>query len=149
MQLSADLIARQPVCLMDEPTFSDEINTVDNLYRIFEPRWFITTNHVFICSYYLWKSKNKKKGSLLKIGVWLLMLLVMHTQTTLNQGLLHTIDLGSEDKRRMRKNPCMQLYIRFKMERIRTKDLTLLIVIELSIFLCWTKKHVFNFQVQN
>ena len=93
--------------------------------------------------------KNKKKGSLLKIGVWLLMLLVMHTQTTLNQGLLHTIDLGSEDKRRMRKNPCMQLYIRFKMERIRTKDLTLLIVIELSIFLCWTKKHVFNFQVQN
>ena len=89
--------------------------------------------------------KNKKKGSLLKIGVWLLMLLVMHTQTT----LLHTIDLGSEDKRRMRKNPCMQLYIRFKMERIRTKDLTLLIVIELSIFLCWTKKHVFNFQVQN
>ena len=78
--------------------------------------------------------KNKKKGSLLKIGVWLLMLLVMHTQTTLNQGLLHTIDLGSEDKRRMRKNPCMQLYIRFKMERIRTKDLTLLIVIELSIF---------------
>ena len=55
--------------------------------------------------------KNKKKGSLLKIGVWLLMLLVMHTQTTLNQGLLHTIDLGSEDKRRMRKNPCMQLYI--------------------------------------
>ena len=89
--------------------------------------------------------KNKKKRSLLKIGVWLLMLLVMHTQTT----LLHTIDLGSEDKRRMRKNPCMQLYIRFKMERIRTKDLTLLIVIELSIFLCWTKKHVFNFQVQN
>ena len=68
------------------------------------------------------------------IGVWLLMLLVMHSQTTLNQGLLHTIDLGSEDKRRMRKNPCMQLYIRFKMERIRTKDLTLLIVIELSIF---------------
>ena len=93
--------------------------------------------------------KNKKKGSLLKIGVWLLMLLVMHTQTTLNQGLLHTIDLGSEDKRRMRKNPCMQLYIGFKMERIRTKDLKLLIVIELSIFLCWTKKHVFNFQVQN
>ena len=93
--------------------------------------------------------KNKKKGSFLKIGVWMLMLLVMHTQTTLNQGLLHTIDLGSEDKRRMRKNPCMQLYIRFKMERIRTKDLTLLIVIELSIFLCWTKKHVFNFQVQN
>ena len=75
--------------------------------------------------------KIKIKGPLLKIGVWLLMLLVMHTQTTLNQGLLHTIDLGSEDKRR---NPCMQLYIRFKMERIRTKDLTLLIVIELSIF---------------
>lgn len=93
--------------------------------------------------------KNKKKGSLLEIDVWLLMLLVMHTQTTLNQGLLHTIDLGSEDKRRMRKNPCMQLYIRFKMERIRTKDLTLLIVIEVSIFLCWTKKHVFNFHVQN
>ena len=38
MELSADLIARQPVCLMDEPTFSDEINTVDNLYRISEPR---------------------------------------------------------------------------------------------------------------
>ena len=62
------------------------------------------------------------------------MLLVMHTQTTLNQGLLHTIDLGSEGKRRMRKIPCMQLYIRFKMERIRMKDLTLLIVIEFPFF---------------
>ena len=93
--------------------------------------------------------KIEIKGPLLKIGVWLLMLLVMHTQTTLNQGLLHTIDLGSEGKRRMRKNPRMQLYLRFKMERIRMKDLTLLIVIELFIYLCWTKKHVFNFQVQN
>ena len=83
------------------------------------------------------------------IGVWLLMLLVMHSQTTLNQGLLHTIDLGSEDKRRMRKNLCTQLYIRFKMERIRTKDLTLLTVIDLFIYLCWNKTHVFNFQVQN
>ena len=91
--------------------------------------------------------KNKKKGIVTENRC--LVAYVAHTQTTLNQGLLHTIDLGSEDKRRMRKNPCMQLYIRFRMERIRTKDLTLLIVIELSIFLCWTKKHVFNFQVQN
>ena len=35
MQISTDLIARQPVRLMDEPTCSDEIYTVDYLYRIF------------------------------------------------------------------------------------------------------------------
>ena len=35
MQISTDLIARQPVRLMDEPTCSDEIYTVDYLYRIY------------------------------------------------------------------------------------------------------------------
>ena len=35
MQISTDSIARQPVRLMDEPTCSDEIYTVDYLYRIY------------------------------------------------------------------------------------------------------------------
>ena len=36
--------------------------------------------------------------------------------------------------------------IRFKMERIRMKDLQLLFVMDLYIYLCWIKKHAFNFQ---
>ena len=58
MQISTDLIARQPVRLMDEPTYSDGTNTIDNLYRIPVPRWIITTNSVFISSYNLWKSEK-------------------------------------------------------------------------------------------
>ena len=38
MQISTDLIARQPVRLMDEPTCSDGTNTIHNLYRIPVPR---------------------------------------------------------------------------------------------------------------
>ena len=58
MQISTDLIARQPVRLMDEPTCSDGTNTIHNLYRIPVPRWIITTNSVFITSYNLWKSEK-------------------------------------------------------------------------------------------
>lgn len=32
---------------------SNDLNTIDNLYRVSEPRRFITTNIVFIYSYYL------------------------------------------------------------------------------------------------
>ena len=60
MQISTDLIARQPVRLMDEPTCSDGINTIHNLYRVPVPRWIITTNSVFISSYNLWKSEKLK-----------------------------------------------------------------------------------------
>ena len=44
------------------------------------------------------------------------------------------------------KNPSRQPRIRFKMERIRMKDSQLLFVMDLYIYLCWIKKHAFNFQ---
>ena len=75
MQISTDLIARQPVRLMDEPTCSDEIYTVDYLYRIYI---LITYEN----------QKNKNTRNITKNGVWLPTLLAMHAQTNLNQGLL-------------------------------------------------------------